>query len=227
MSTISSLPSLARASSAFLPLQSTIDTLWAKLAPSGLPTEPRKIGFVSAQPGEGTTTVATCAAIGLARHMRANVLLVEANYRRPGLANYLQAPSTPGLVEVLSGNASIDSAIQKSDVPGLSILPSGFGTRVSPGFFSTEHATAVLDEFPKKYDFIILDVAPVLSYPESHSLLWRTDEACLVVRFGKTRQEAAKRAATEITSSGVHLIGSILNRHHSDLPGWLAGPQPA
>ncbi len=218
---------LARASTAFLPLQSTIDTLWAKLAPSGLPQEARKIGFTSAQAGAGTTTVAACAAIGLARHMRANVLLAEANYRSPRLARFLQTASTPGLVDVLAGEVPIDAALQKTDVPGLSILTAGLGSRISPGFFSTEHASSVMDEFSKQYDFVLFDLSPVLESPETHSLLWRMDEACLVLRAGRTRQEAAMRAAAEITSSGVELLGSILNRHQSDLPDWLVGPTAA
>jgi len=224
---ISSKPSIARASTAFLPLQSTIDTMWAKLAPSGLPTEARKIGFTSPQAGAGTTTVAACAAIGLARHMRANVLLVEANCRAPQLAQYLQCSPTPGFVDVLASDASLESAVQKTDVAGLSVLTAGVSSRISPGFFSTEHASAVLAEFSKQYDFVLFDLPPVLESPETHSLLWRVDEACLVLRFGRTRQEAASRAATEITSSGVQLLGSILNRHKSDLPSWLAGPSAA
>lgn len=219
--------SYVRASTAFRGLQSTIETLWAKLAPAGLPNEARKIGFTSPQAGAGTTTIAACAAIGLARHMRANVLLVEANCRAPQLAEYVQASTTPGFVEVLSRDASMESALQKTDVAGLSILTAGSSSRVSPGFFSTEHASTVLEDFSKQYDFVLFDLPPVLDSPETHSLLWRIDEVCLVLRFGKTRQETAARAAAEITSSGVQLIGSILNRHKSDLPGWLKGPAAA
>lgn len=226
MSTLSK-KSFARASTAFLPLQPTIDTLWAKLAPSGLLKQARKIGFTSPQAGAGTTTIAACAAIGLARHMRANVLLIEVNCRAPKLATYMQAAATPGFVEVLSGDVPIEDALQKTDIAGLSILTAGSGSRITPGFFSTEHASAVLAEFSKQYDFVLFDLPPVLDAPETHSLLWKVDEACLVVRFGETRQEAATRAAAEITSSGVQLLGSILNRHQSDLPSWLKGQSAA
>ena len=139
----------------------------------------------------------------------------------------MQASPGPGLVGVLSGDTSIEAAVQKTDVVGLSILPAGARARISPGFFATELSTDVITEFSNQYEFVIFDLPPILESPETRSLLWRLDEACVVLKFGETRRETAERAAAEVAGSGVQMIGSILNRHRSDLPRWLASPNVA
>lgn len=204
----------------FEALGDTVDRLWAKLAPTGRPESARRIGFVSCSGGEGTTTIAACAALGLSRHLRARVLLVEANAGRPGLAELMGCSREPGLVEVITGGGELADAVQATRFEGLSVLPAGTG-RTEAGLFVSDRAEVVLDELSNGFDFVLLDSPPLLSVPESRSLLWRMDEVCIVLEAGHTKAEHAERAATIIRDSGTRLIGSVLNRHRADLPDWF------
>ena len=130
--------SLTRVYARFQPFQRTIDSLWAKLVPESKEADYRTLAFMSPDKGEGTTMMATCAAIGLARHLRARVLLVEANTSSAGLAHYVGAENSPGLIEALTIEVDIEDALRTTDVAGLSLLPVGERT--------TSHTRPLLEQ---------------------------------------------------------------------------------
>ena len=79
----------------------------------------------SAAPGDGKTTVARHLA-GAAARMGSRVLLLEADLRRPTIAQQLDLPSGPGLADVLIGSVALGEAIQSVDLDS----PSGHGASV-------------------------------------------------------------------------------------------------
>ena len=211
--------------SAFAPLRNTIDTLWSSIIPQGGLDGPTKIAFAGTAEGDGATTIATCAAIGLAKHIQARVLLVEANFAAPRLASQLQLHATPGFAGLLDGTTDVERAIQATDLEGLSAMPAGVESPVRPGIFSSDRARDVFRELGEQFDCVIVDAPPVLDHPESRSIFWHVDRAVLVLRAGSTKQDAADKAAQEIEHSGAELLGAVLNRRRSDLPSWLTGNQ--
>jgi Mrp family chromosome partitioning ATPase len=79
----------------------------------------------SAAPGDGKTTVARHLA-GAAARMGSRVLLLEADLRRPTIAQQLDLPSGPGIADVLIGSVALGEAIQSVDLES----PSGQGASV-------------------------------------------------------------------------------------------------
>lgn len=207
----------------FTPLRKTIDTLWASLAPNGKPTAQTRIVFVSSAHREGTTTIAACAAIGLAQHLREKVLLIETNYHTPGLAAAFKRTPSPGLTELINGSARLEEALVETDVPGLSILPAGAGREPSRGAFASEDAVRLLDRASAGQTYVLVDAPPVLLYPESRLLLWQMDAAVPVFRTGKTHKDTAEKVIRTIASSGVRIAGAVLNRFRPDMPAWVSG----
>ena len=82
--------------------------------------ELRALMVASAAPGDGKTTVARHLAAAAAR-MGSRVLLLEADLRRPTIAQQLDVASGPGVADVLIGAVSLGEAIQSVDLglPGL------------------------------------------------------------------------------------------------------------
>src|SRR5262249_33769489 len=76
---------------------------------------------LSGQPGSGSTTVVCNLAQALASAEQ-RVLVVDANFRRPGVHRTFGLPEGPGLADVLSGAKSLSECVQKTDEPRLSIL---------------------------------------------------------------------------------------------------------
>jgi len=71
--------------------------------------ELRTLLIASAAPGDGKTTIARHLA-GAAARAGSRVLLLEADLRRPALAQQLDAQSGPGLADVLIGAVPLSEA---------------------------------------------------------------------------------------------------------------------
>jgi Mrp family chromosome partitioning ATPase len=96
----------------------------------------------SAAPGDGKTTVARHLAAAAAR-MGSRVLPLEADLRRPMIAQQLDLPSGPGLSDVLIGSVALGEAIQTVELEspsgqgasgrGLDVLVAGAALPPNPG----------------------------------------------------------------------------------------------
>lgn len=198
-----------------------IETLWTTLVPGGVPETPQRILFSSPSPGEGTTTAALCAAIGLATHLRQKVTLVEANYHSPALAAYLDLPATPGLLEAVGGSAPIESALHQTFVPGLLTMPAGRDPDPLPGLLGSVEVRDVLDQLTVRSQFVLIDSPPLLTYPEARHLIWNAHAVVGVFCTGRTSREHANRWVETVRTAGTKFLGVTLNRYRPELPRWL------
>ena len=83
----------------------------------------RLVVITSSTPGEGKTTVSTNVAVALAQAGH-RVLLIDADMRKPWYQAF-EAGLTPGLSNLLVGNATASEAIHESSTSGLWIMPAG------------------------------------------------------------------------------------------------------
>src|SRR5207253_8101542 len=74
---------------------------------------------------DGKTSLATNLAISLVQLGRVEVLMIDADMRRPNLHNVLSVPQAPGLSTFLTGQAELADVIVPTSVRNLSIIPSG------------------------------------------------------------------------------------------------------
>lgn len=207
-------------------LRGTVNTLWTHLAPGGKPESTRRILFTAPAEGQGTTTVALCAAIGLVRHLQASVTLIETGAPSGSLAAMLGAEPSPGFSEVLAGQAERAQASRKSEDPGLSFVPSGLRT-YEPGELTGERARDLVEAFGQGRDFLLIDSPPVLHHPEAHALLWAVDQAVIVLEAGASRKDHSRALVRLLHDAEIEVLGCVLNRYTPELPGWIAGSHPA
>jgi capsular polysaccharide biosynthesis protein len=109
----------------------------------------RSIAVTSAQSGEGkTTTVAQLAKASVELGLR--VLVVEADFRRPGIPAALAFDGDlrpyPGLSNYLIGTASLDEIIQPTLYAGLAIVPAGPPPPSGSALLESEGAREVVPE---------------------------------------------------------------------------------
>ena len=196
---------------------SNADAIWAGLARTRFDNHPARVLFLGTEPGCGTTSIAAATAIGLARNMRVDVRLVEANLKRPGVAAQLGLQAARGLSDVLDGKTLLDDCMLRvTGCKGLQIVPGGTGRTPFPGEFATELASQVMYALTTGTDFVILDAPPILGHPETRTLLRWCDGVVLVLRAGSTRIGDAKKALRIFRESGVPVIGTVLNRFRSE-----------
>ena len=143
---------------------------------------------------EGKTTTAVNLAYILAHDLNKSTLLIDCDFKRPMVHEYMGIAAGPGLSDVLQGGEILENCIHRCDVLPLSILPSGF-PRVRPaGLSGIQYVKKILPDLRTRYDYVILDGPPVMPLADVNVLSGITDMTVFVVRAGGTRQDVAKKA---------------------------------
>lgn len=169
------------------------------------------IGIVSALPGEGKTTIAgnLASLIGVSK----SVLLIDADLRDPALSRTFGALESPGLVEVVSGRARLDDVIYTDPMTKLRFLPAGDDPEHlgSSEILGSAGMKELLDEARAKFEFVVLDLPPLLPVVDARAVAPYVDGFVLAVKWGATREDAVVQALVESGLEG-KIVGSILNK---------------
>lgn len=148
--------------------------------------------IASSVPGEGKTTIAVNLAISLAQH--GETCVVDADMRRSRVASSFGLLVRHGLSDVLRGIAELDeSLIQVPNIKNLTVLPAG--DWINPGsMINSVTMREVIESLRQRYEFIIIDSAPVLPYADGRVLSTLADGIIFVCRSGVTTREALARS---------------------------------
>jgi capsular exopolysaccharide synthesis family protein len=169
--------------------------------------------------GEGTSTVAAGLAVALAQRTGLRILLVEANFRTPGLAERLGVSADVGFGGALAGDVSLDSATVESHTPNLTVLPAGADG--SARLLDGPRVGFLMSELADKSDVVVIDAPPVLPYADALSLASKVDRVVLVTQADRTQRGRLERAKDELEKAGAVILGVVLNRKTSHAPPWL------
>jgi capsular exopolysaccharide synthesis family protein len=165
--------------------------------------------------GEGKTTSVCNLGVAFAEIGR-RVLVIDADFRKPRLHEVFNVSNDAGLLNLLSEPdnrrpAEIDRLIQKTTVPGLSVLTAGSTSVPLPTLLHSDRLSKLLGRLRTQYDLVLIDSAPLLIVPESRILARSTDGLLLVLRAGVTTPEMALAARRRALEDRTPLIGTILN----------------
>lgn len=170
---------------------------------------PRVIVVTSAIPSEGKTTTAVNLAVALAEAGH-HVVLVEGDLRRPRISKYLGLIGSVGLSTVLAGQAKVDEVLQPTKYEGLQALASGPLPPNPSELLGSEASRALMVELRSKFDYVIVDGAPLLPVTDSAVLTTHSDGALLVTRYGHTKSNELSRAIGNLENIGAHVLGVVL-----------------
>ncbi len=172
----------------------------------------RSLVVTSSVPSEGKTTVAVNLAIALAQSGE-HVILVDADLRRPQVAELLGLNPSVGLTNVLVDTAHLDNALQVWR-PGLTLQVLTCG-EVPPNpseMLGSQRMQEVLSAMLQRATIVVFDSPPLLLVTDAAILSKLTDGALLVARAGKTKREALSSSAEALRHVGAHVFGVVLNR---------------
>lgn len=158
-----------------------------------LGTTDKVILFTSTQGEEGTTFVASHTAASLA-FLGKKVVVVDMNLRRPGLPSYFSlSTDVKGMTDYLNAPKQVRllDLVQPSAVhANLDILPGGALVANSTELVGQEAFADAIRQLKEKYDFVILDTAPLPLVTDT-VLIGRTADICVFVcRAGVTPKSA-------------------------------------
>ena len=159
------------------------------------------IVVTSAMAGEGKTYCAVNLAMSIAMEMDITVLLVDADVARPSLLKVLGLPPEPGLMDMLLGDKTgLSDLILKTNVPTLSILPSGRSHKHATELLASRNMSRLLTEIAERYAdrIVIFDSPPLLMTTEASVLASQMGQILMVVESETTTQHAVKEALRRV-----------------------------
>lgn len=185
-----------------------IRTLRTNLERSSRDQPVHTLVVTSSLPGEGKTTVASALAVALAR-LDADVLLVDADLRRPGVVRLFPGPDRPGVAELLNGTADFDATVRPGPAPNLYILR----TAVDPdaGDLLARRFADLLRRARERFDVIVVDAPPVLGGDDARTLATLCD-GTLLVAGTDTLATSLAEASAALDALGVRVLGAVANR---------------
>jgi succinoglycan biosynthesis transport protein ExoP len=168
------------------------------------------IAVTSPGPSEGKSTVAVNLASVLAQ-AGARVLLVDADMRHPALHSVFKHTKRPGLSDLIVLRSDPATAIFPTKLDGLYCLPCGT-VPPSPADLLTLGATrSLLERLEGEYGYVVIDTPPVLVAADTPIIGALADTTVMVVRAGKTTQDALEDARGALLSGGAHVSGLVVN----------------
>ena len=161
--------------------------------------------------GEGKTTTAVNLAYVLAHDLKKSTLLIDCDFKRPMVHEYMESPVEPGLSEAMQGRDILENCIHPYDGIPLSILPCGDAEIRPTSISGIQYVKQILPELRTRYDHVILDGPPVLTLADVNVLSSLADQVILVVRAGVTSQEMVRKAVKQLSVDS-DAIGVVLTK---------------
>jgi capsular exopolysaccharide synthesis family protein len=161
--------------------------------------------------GDGKSTLAANLAVCIAQSGK-RVILIDCDFRRPRQHRAFRlADPGPGFAAVITGDASLAGAAQRTDVENLWVLPCG-ARPANPAELLTSPAFAeAVAEAKHDYDFVILDTPPLLAVSDPSVVAPRADGVLLVLRMTGRARPLAERAREQLTQLGANVLGVVVN----------------
>ncbi|MDP8299334.1 MAG: AAA family ATPase [Candidatus Tantalella remota] len=194
---------------------------------SGLDKVGNCIMFTSAGIQEGKTITSVNSALSMAQ-MGYQVLLIDADLRRPSVHKVFGINREIGLSEGVLGTFQIDDIVKGIDdimlgnikssmimktygMENLHIITSGHLPTNPTEILGSSNMTEFIKEVKQRYQVVLIDSAPVLPVTDSCILSSKVDGVVLVYKAGRVSRGALRRTKLQVENAKGVPIGVVLN----------------
>jgi polysaccharide biosynthesis transport protein len=198
--------------------------LWT-LFPEKNESVSRVVQMTACSHGEGVTTVSLAFADFVSRLWGPDqVVVVEANLRRPTFGKIVDLGSCRTLTDALSSDCAIRDAVSTSNTFGFTVVPAR-GLAADDNSLAVEalleHLGTSIAELKKKYRLVIVDSPAVVPYLDANIISAATDGTVFVVEANETRRQVLDFAIDKMKSAEANILGMILNKRELHIPRWV------
>jgi len=170
---------------------------------------PKHILVTSIAPQEGKTTTAVNLAAILAQSGH-QVLLVDADLRRPRLRRIFGIETDTGLSTYLAGTSDI-TFFTPEGIEHLQVIPSGPVPPNPAELIGSRHLPDLIASLDEKFDFIVWDSPPLFAAAESLVMSKMLSGTIIVTRAGKTTYKELERGIKSIQDIEARVLGVVIN----------------
>ena len=189
--------------------EESIRTIRTSATVAELETHNQVIMVTSSVPAEGKSTVASNLAHSMSK--LENVVLIEADMRRPGLGRALGIRSN-GLSDLLEGEAYLEDCMRVDAIGQLDIIPAGRVPETHLELLSSPEFAELIDLLKSRYDRIIIDTAPVQAVSDSIVVGKYADSAIYVIKSDSTPLPVIRRGIDRLQEVGINVSGAVISQ---------------
>ena len=193
------------------PFAETINHIRTGIIYSSAEHVPKTVLISSAVQSEGKTTLAANLAFSLSQ--LGDTLLVDADLRKPRLHQVTTNARSEGLVELLVGRVEMDEVLLSDEGSSrLKVLKSGVIPPNPQEMLASKRFEEVLKEFEAKFEYIVIDCAPILPVSDALILSSKVDAFIMLVKANATPKQMVKEAVKRAHSVSAPLVGTVLSQ---------------
>ena len=171
------------------------------------------IGLTSCLPSEGKSTLAAATAALIAQS-GARVLLLDCDLRHPALSRALAPDASAGFIDVVTGKIDLADAVWDDPTTNMAFLPAGADAEVpnATEILSSDAAKSLFSTIQIKYDYAIVDLAPLVAGVDVRATSGLIDSYVLVIEWGATKVDAVQYALRNAPNVHENIVGVVLNK---------------
>ena len=170
----------------------------------------RVLLVTSAVGGEGKTSLASHLATSLARSGQ-RTLLIDGDLRRPMVHRLYEQPQGPGFCELLRGELPHDEVIRPTAVSNLWVIPAGVYDEDALSVLAQPRSGNLFDQLRERFDFIVVDSAPILPVADTLLLGQHVDGALFSILRDVSQLPRIHAAHGRMAALGVPILGAVLS----------------
>jgi succinoglycan biosynthesis transport protein ExoP len=144
----------------------------------------------------------------------ARTLIIDGDVHLRLLTTKLAPDAREGLIEALVDPSRLATLVSKRKRSGLDVLPCALSTRLSNAaeLLGSPEMEQLLATARKTYDYIVIEIAPIMSVVDLKMIGRFIDRFVFVVEWGQTKRSLVLEALSEAEIVRERLIGIVLNK---------------
>ena len=169
--------------------------------------------LTSTVPNEGKSFVSANLAIAFANTGK-KVLLVDADMRLGRQHEIFELSNQAGLSNLLVETAGdrLRKYVQKTEIENLSVVTRGVTPPNPAELIDSKQMEKFIATVKSKYDYVIIDSAPVYNLADSLIISKKADRTMIVCRANKTNIDHVKDGLKSLQAIDANIAGVILNQ---------------
>ncbi|TMT01284.1 CpsD/CapB family tyrosine-protein kinase [Apilactobacillus kunkeei] len=176
----------------------------------------KSLMITSGDPSEGKSTFGSNLAVTYAKQGR-NVILVDADMRKPTAHKTFNLSNREGLSTILSGHSKIEDAIKYTTIDNLNVITSGPIPPNASTLLGNRRLEDIVHKYNQPNDLVIIDVPPVNTMTDASIVSTIVDGTIFVVPQGVAEKKRTKLAVEQLKKINANIIGAVMNMSEDDL----------
>jgi len=193
------------------PISEAFRSLRTNLQFAGVETPVHTLLVTSPSPSDGKTTIVANLASVIAQSGR-NVVIVDADLRRPNIHKMFQLSNRVGLTDqFIRTQDRFNGSLKSTEVANLHAITSGNLPPNPSELLSSGRMSDILKVLRNQFNTVIVDSPPALLVTDAMVLAQHVDGVLLVVKPSVTKWAALRQAIEQLQRVKANLLGVVVN----------------